>query len=106
KLRRGNMAAAEAMALERYTYRDVDKLCKRHLADRARIDGARIVRYERCEHQRFRPANAAVSALLLERIDFDRAFRMLDRHHQRVLIAWYGRSEWTQQQAADWVGCS
>ena len=99
---------AEAMATGRLTYRDVERLCERHLARRSMtgLSGYRLVRYERCESQRFRPAHPWVSEYLLERIDFDRAFKRLGMRHQKVLIAWYGREDWTQQQAADWVGCS
>jgi len=100
--------AGQAMASERneLTYADVERLCRRHLADRARIAlaGPRLVRYERSESQRFRPAFPWVSALLLERIDFDRAFDRLEKRHQKVLLAWYGMEKWTQQDIADWLG--
>lgn len=98
------------MATEQHalSYQDVERLCERHLAHRSRIDiaGPKIVRYEPREIQRFRPAFPHINALLLERIDFDRAFRQIDKRNQKVLIAWYGRPDWTQQQAAEWVGCS
>lgn len=86
------MVAAMATEDRVLSYRDVERLCERHLAHRSRIDiaGPRIARYEPCEIQRFRPAFPHVSALLLERVDFDRAFRRLDKRHQQVLIAWYG----------------
>jgi len=100
--------AAQAMAEEKLTYRDVERLCERHLARRSLtgLVGYCLVRYERCESQRFRPAFPHVHEYLLERIDFDRAFGRLEKRHQKVLIAWYGMDKWTQQQAADWLGCS
>lgn len=99
--------AAEAMVMRHtYTYKDVDALCRRHLADRARIDGAKVVRYERRETQRFRPAYPHVSAYLVERIDFDLAFARLQRRHQEVLIAWYGCEDVTQAELARRWACT
>ena len=98
----------QAMASERdeVTYGDVERLCRRHLADRARIAlaGPRLVRYERSDSQRCRTAHTWVSEHLLERIDFDRAFKRLGRRHQKVLVSWYGMEQWTQQDIADWLG--
>lgn len=92
-MRRASIAA-EATVMEHeheFTYQDVERLCRRHLADRSLIDltGPHIVRYEPQETQKLRPAFPHVSALLLERVDFDRAFAKLDKRHQQVLIAWY-----------------
>lgn len=97
--------AAQAVAKEQFTFRDVERLCERHLARRSLTGiGYRLVRYERSESQHFRCAYSWVSDYLLERIDFDRAFRQLSRQSQKVLIAWYGMERWTQQQIADWLG--
>jgi len=99
------MMAAQAVAKEQFTFRDVERLCERHLARRSLTGiGYRLVRYERSESQHFRCAYSWVSDYLLERIDFDRAFRQLSRRSQKVLIAWYGMERWTQQQIADWLG--
>lgn len=98
----------EALALDKQelTYSDVDRLCKRHLANRARLEGSTIVRYQSQEIQRFRPAHPGVSAYLVERIDFDRAFKQLDKRHQKALIAWYGyEARLSIDDLADAWGC-
>lgn len=99
--------AAQAMANETLTYRDVERLCERHLARRSLtgLVGYRLVRYERCESQRFRPAFPHVHEYLLERIDFDRAFGRLEKRHQKVLIAWYGREDMSIDEMAERWGC-
>lgn len=90
------------------TYSDVDRLCRRHLEHRYRIElsGPRVVRYERRESQRFRPAFPSVNAYLMERIDFDRAFKRLYKRHQEVLVGWYGRGDMTQAELAKAWGVS
>ena len=100
------MAQAAIGECRELTYADVERLCRRHLADRARISLAnpRLVRYDFNGAQRFRIAHPHVSEYLLERIDFDRAFKRLEKRHQKVLLVWYGLPKWTQQDMADWLG--
>lgn len=103
------MIAREAL-MTMLTTHDVDKLCKRHLANRARIKAqltdAPIVRYKAQESQRFKPAHPHVAALLIERIDFDRAFRTLAKREQKVLLAWYGFEGIKPEELASHWGCS
>jgi len=99
--------ATEAKVDDKLTYRDVEKLCERHLAHRslAGLAGYRLVRYERSESQRFRPAFPSVCEFILERVDFDRAFRRIERCHQKVLIAWYGMDGMSIDDMAEKWGC-
>lgn len=88
------------------TYSMAEALCYKHLSNRVLPDmhgpRVKVIRYQ--PEQRFRPSTPSVSNYLAERIDFDRAFRMLDKPHQKVLLAWYGKTELKPEQLAQMWG--
>ncbi len=93
----------EAVVLgEQVTYAEAERLCIKHITNRARPDlhgrTVQLIRWQ--PEQRFKPATPSVSRRLFERIEFDRAFRMLDKHHQKVLLGWYGRVDIKPEELA------